>query len=481
MKAVELFCGAGGFSLGMKRAGIAVLRAYDEWDAALAVYERNMPPSRFERSQRLPNRSRAVDVGDLLVLAPAIAKMAPDLIFGGPPCQDFSSAGNQIEGTNADMTLAFAMTICVARPQWFVMENVPPAAKSQAWQRARSLLTKAGYGMTQTVMNASLYGVPQARKRLIVVGRLGEIDDFLLSAIEAARSKRPTSVRDALGDEVGVLAPIQPEAGPEVRLIYSPAHMSGRGVRSIDEPFPTILNSSRGRPGKRERASPHPGNLAPAHQVPSITVEQMSLLQGFPAGWDWTWEHGKKTARKNRYNVKNRDKMIANAVPPPLAEAIGTIVLARADGAIPEIEPAFSRWLTKNGIASGQTLRNKRAALNKARRLLRGRMLADESAELGSLEAAEGFQALSVTMKSELRTALRLHRRWRTELQHAAERKEFYGFTAAEYWAHFDRPSEEDGLEEGRAVPSELPADLMVRSSIDVASDRAGSVEPTRP
>ncbi|MEO9789717.1 MAG: DNA (cytosine-5-)-methyltransferase [Aurantimonas coralicida] len=428
MRTVELFCGAGGLSLGLGRAGCQLVRAFDIWPEAVAVYRAN-----------LGDHVDVADVGDILAVAPAVAALRPDLICGGPPCQDFSSAGHRVEGERANLLVAFAMTIIVARPRWLLMENVPQAARSAAWAAARELLVRAGYGLSEMVVDASRYGVGQSRRRLLVVGRLGEAHGFIVSAIRAAASERPTTIRDILGGEVGEIIHSHPRHAGKRRLwssdgpaptirqssrrpmpanadlssadrallavgaLYVRPFGGGRGVRSVDEPCPAIVRTSAEPPGPRYLSAPHPGAIAPAGSVPCLTREQASRLQGFPVGWDWS----------PATRLRDVDQMIANAVPSGLANAIGRVIVARDRGeTVPALEPGFSAWLRSRGVV-GQALRNRRAQLGRARRLLGGRILADIAVELTALEGAEGFAALSTGVRSDLRAALRLHAEWR--------------------------------------------------------------------
>src|SRR5690606_37735039 len=133
MRAVELFCGAGGMSLGFQRAGFEVVQAYDFWEPAVEVYRRNVGVHVWHHNLK-----------DLLAVAPINAALSPDMIIGGPPCQDYSAAGKRIEGENASMTLAFAMYVSIARPRWFEMENVRQAQKPRAWMGARAIMASAG-------------------------------------------------------------------------------------------------------------------------------------------------------------------------------------------------------------------------------------------------------------------------------------------------------------------------------------------------
>ncbi len=373
LRAVELFCGAGGMSLGLKRAGIEVVGAYDAWDPAVETYRHNVGQYVHKH-----------DLKDIFAVAPAIARMAPDLIAGGPPCQDYSVAGKRVEGENASLTRAFAMLVCLARPQWFVMENVPQAARSEAWADGRKMLVQAGYGLSECKLDASWYGVPQLRKRLFVIGRLGERHGFLDSSLVKARSERQTVVSDVLDIPEG--------------WVYARPFRAGRGVRGIHEPFPTVTRTAWERLTDRYLNNPHPADPVPASQAAMLTTRQLAMLQGFPDGWQW-----KGATRQDIH------QMIANAVPSPLAEAIGRVILARENGqSIPEIEGRFVNWLMETG-RSPQSARNVKSQVNRARRLLGGRTFSDTGLELARLELNAEFETLTVRTRSDLRAALRLY------------------------------------------------------------------------
>lgn len=380
LRAVDLFCGAGGLSLGLQRAGIEIVAAYDEWEEAAAVYSRNVG-----------SHVQVADLEYVLWYALYIKDLNPDLIAGGPPCQDFSAAGLRKEGDRSMLMAAFAMIVVIVRPEWVLIENVRDVRQSASWADAHDILKKAGYGLTQVLVDASRYGVGQARQRFIIVGRLGEADDFLEQAILDARSERPTTIRDTLGDMENDYVFVRPYKG-------------GRGVRFVDEPAPTIIRTSREPPTVGYLACPSPQDPAPADQVPLLTQQQTSLLQGFPPDWDWS------PARR----VRDIDQMIANAVPAPLAEAIGRIILARHRGeGIPTIESGFSEWLQCRGI-KGQVLRNRRHALGRARKMLGGRIFANIGEELLALEKADGFAELKASTRSDMKAALRAYAEFRT-------------------------------------------------------------------
>ncbi|WP_224705116.1 DNA cytosine methyltransferase [Devosia aquimaris] len=373
MRAVDLFCGAGGMSLGFQRAGFDLVQAYDSWEPAVASYRRN-----------IGSHVWLYDLRDVFTVGPMLAALRPDIIVGGPPCQDYSAAGRRIEGENAGMTRAFAMYLCIVRPSWFVMENVRQAQKSHAWADARQMIKAAGYGLTETVLDASWYGTPQSRKRLVIIGRLGERDGFLAAALAAARSKRQTVVGDVLDVPQG--------------HFYMRPFGGGRGVRSAAEPAPAIIRTSRERPWSKYLNSPHPDDPIPAEEAAILTRDQVARIQGFPEGWEW----GSATSR-------DIDQLIANALPSQLAEVVGRVILAREAGTtIPVVEGSFLQWLQRRG-RSPQSARNVKSQCNRARRLLGGKTHTRIALEIEALEAIGDFQRLEVRTQSHLRTALRLH------------------------------------------------------------------------
>lgn len=423
MRAVELFCGAGGMSLGLKQVGFDIVAAFDAWPVAAANYNRNLGG----------NHARVADLGDLLGIIPELIALAPDMIAGGPPCQDYSSAGRREEADNAKLTLAFAVLVATVRPQWFLMENVINAAKSATWAQARGILKAAGYGLTESKIDASRYGVPQSRRRLFVIGRQGELDGFLASSIAAAAAPEPMTIRDLFGAEtpLAIFFPATSSArrsvwggdepAPTIRernirplpvsyqphpddaaliengYVYSRPVRAGRGVRSVDEPFPTITRTAWERPTPRYLSSPHPADPVAAASTAVLTIDQISRIQGFPTWWRW-----EASAKRDVL------QMIANAVPAPVAASIGRAILDREAGrSAPAIEGRFLDWLTKRG-RSRQSARNVKYLAGKARWLLGGRTFAIPALELAALDAVSDFQAIRGNPRSDLRQALRL-------------------------------------------------------------------------
>ena len=376
MRVVELFAGAGGMSLGLTQAGMHIAMAFEYQDAMLRVYRKNLrsPIRRFSGR----DHAHQYDLTQYPDLIPTITSLSPDVLVGGPPCQDFSPAGNRIEGPNAKLTPYYAQIICIARPEWFVLENVSRARKAKAYAVAKKLLEHAGYGLSENVLVASNYGVPQRRKRLILIGRLGEKNGFLDDAILAKASKKEMTIRDAFGDRFGD------------RVYFHARASDRRSIWKAEEPAPTVRSGS-GRSGERLRG------LVDDFYDP--TMEELSLFQGFPQSWDWSGE-----------TATSVQTMIGNAVPPPLARAIGEVILDRHFGrSLPAVPDGFNEWLSAKGY-SDPSIRNVRSRVNAGRRLLLSRTYADPTHEIGALETEFDKSDLTVKAKSDIRISMRLLR-----------------------------------------------------------------------
>ena len=162
IKSVDLFSGCGGFSLGMERAGVEVVAAFDNWVKAQSVYEKN-----FKHPFILEDLSNVEEVNKKL------KEFDFNLIVGGPPCQDFSSAGFRDETRGrADLTIDFLNIVISAKPRFFIMENVSRILKSEKIEYLKSAFSENGYNLESVVLNASFFNVPQRRKRFFLVGSL---------------------------------------------------------------------------------------------------------------------------------------------------------------------------------------------------------------------------------------------------------------------------------------------------------------------
>lgn len=288
LKVVDLFCGCGGMSMGFEKAGFNVVASYDNWDPAIAVYRLNFQHPIYKR-----------DLLDTKYVSD-IASHKPDVIIGGPPCQDFSSAGHRDETLGrANLTLSYADIITKILPRFFVMENVPTIKKSEKLEIIKRQFKEAGYGLSELVLDASLCGVPQKRKRFFLIGHLGGVDEALLPFLKKHLATKSLTLHDYFGDTLGF-----------EYYFRVPRSYSRRGIFSIYEPAMTVRGVDRpvpkGYPG-------HPGDPIPMNDsIRTLTIEERSQFQTFPK--DFRYE-GSKT-------VVNQ--MIGNAVPVNLAKYVAT-------------------------------------------------------------------------------------------------------------------------------------------------------------
>jgi DNA (cytosine-5)-methyltransferase 1 len=167
--AIDLFCGAGGFTLGLQRAGFSVRLAVDSWDQAIGSYQSNF--SHLALCQDVHALT-----GRKLLKASGLEPGGLDLLVGGPPCQGFSiqRVGTDVDDRNA-LVLEYARLVCQARPRYFIMENVPGLLGQRGralFARFKERLSGEGYEMESSVLNAADFGVPQLRKRVFVLGWL---------------------------------------------------------------------------------------------------------------------------------------------------------------------------------------------------------------------------------------------------------------------------------------------------------------------
>lgn len=283
---VDLFSGCGGLSLGFANSGFNVVAAFDNWGPAIEVYRKN-----FNHPIIKKDLSNTSDLKD-------IKSFKPDVIIGGPPCQDFSSAGHRNEKLGrADLTISFSKIISEVKPKYFVMENVPRIQKSGILSTVIKRFAKSGYGLTHIVLDASRCGVPQIRKRFVLIGELGGKNNFLLSQLMNGLSEKQTTVFDFFGDSLGFKYYFRVPRSYSRRGIYS-IYEPSMTIRGVDRPVP------RGYPG-------HPADPVPLnHRIRTLTFKERSLIQTFPSNFIF---EGSKTTL---------NQLIGNAVPVKLAEYI---------------------------------------------------------------------------------------------------------------------------------------------------------------
>lgn len=374
MNAIDLFAGCGGMSLGFQNAGFNLVAAFEFWNIAAECYRENFAHPVFQ-----------TDLSDVDSAVEQIRKFSPDLIIGGPPCQDFSHAGKRIEASRASLTEAYARIIDEIRPQYFVMENVDRAQKSKAFEKAESIFKNAGYGLTKMVLDASKCGVPQKRKRFFCIGALGKDDDFMKKNLENGISKKETTLRDYFGDTL------------DFEYYYRhPRNYNRRAVFSIDEPAPTMRGVNRpvpkGYPG-------HPNDACPiSDDIRALTTLERSLIQTFPATFKW------------RGNKTEMEQMIGNAVPVKLAEYVASKLkeYMKSQEAVEENKESFVSWLVE---VQKFTPRSASDTLSRVRRADKIHRLEGTPNDYYCylLQQEDEYAALSVSVRSQMKRALSLY------------------------------------------------------------------------
>lgn len=326
LTAIDLFCGAGGLTTGLKKAGFNVLAGFELDEVAAETYRSNHKRSR-------------IFVGDLSKLNPIdvmaelnIKKGELDLLSGCPPCQGFSSHKTRNKSSSVDdkrNNLIFSVLdfIEAMEPKTIMIENVPGLAKDSRIEEFKSRLGELGYKInekTVQVLNAADFGVPQRRKRMILqASRFGFIADPQIA-------KKRKTVQDAIGflaapglsgdilhdlptvrsDKVNnIIRNVPKDGGSRSELpkdLWLPCHIKRPGSykdvygrMAWKDVAPTITGGC---------TNPSKGRFIHPDQDRAITLREAALLQSFPKNYKFSLRNGKDFAAL----------MIGNALPPDL-------------------------------------------------------------------------------------------------------------------------------------------------------------------
>ncbi len=318
---LELFAGCGGLIQGFKRAGFRTVLA-NEWDASAAETIR----------ANLTERVAQCAVQEIKKF-PSV-----DVVAGGPPCQGFSNLGERVPcDPRRQLWRHFMRAVGEASPRAFVMENVPPLLSSQEYVEIKKIATELGYNVAGKILNTADYGVPQVRKRTIIIGLQEGTPSFPEpthvnpAKKDLLNSELPPwqTVRDAIGD-----LPFEPD-GRNWHIGRNPTDKSKKRYRCIPAggnrwDLPRHLmpdcwkRKTKGgtdlfgrlwwdRPSvtiRTEFYKPEKGRYLHPEAHRPITHREAARLQGFPDDFDFK-------GSKIKVGIQ-----IGNAVPPLLAEAI---------------------------------------------------------------------------------------------------------------------------------------------------------------
>jgi DNA (cytosine-5)-methyltransferase 1 len=323
--AIDLFSGCGGTTCGLVDAGFQVLSAVEIDPKAQETYRLNHPHVLLiEQDIRTVSpvallAKLGIETGDL------------DLLAGCPPCQGFSrlrtkNQTTSIDDERNDLVTNFLDFVDVMKPRTVMLENVPALAKDVRFEKLSSQLKALGYLTVVHVLDAADYGVPQRRKRLILLASNVHAPSI------APKSKNRMTVREAIKgigapsktndklhalgenrtDEIrDLIARIPKNGGSRIdlgheRQLDCHKRMDGfhdvYGRMSWDDVSPTITSGCH---------NPSKGRFLHPSFNRTITLREASILQGFPKDYKFNVAHGKSSIAL----------MIGNALPPPFISA----------------------------------------------------------------------------------------------------------------------------------------------------------------
>ncbi len=335
-KVVDLFCGAGGLSLGFKLAGFNIVGGV-EWDkAAMETHSKNFK-TKFEYCGDIKNISDDKIKEEL---------NGVDVIIGGPPCQGFSSANRyekEADDPRNKLFFEYLRFVKILKPKAFVIENVRQILTKDngyAKERILEITEELGYNVNVRVLLASDYGVPQDRRRAIFVGirkDIGTIFDF--DSMDTSHQKY--NVYDAIGDicypdkhitnpfldyvkdrEGSLLNhnPKFPNQKVQERMAYVP---QGGNWQDVPEHLWDTKRNNRHSSAYRRLSFDKPsitidtGHMNYFHPIENRTptVRESARLQSFPDSFEF---YG---------NQSQQLRQVGNAVPPLMAKAIAKTLL----------------------------------------------------------------------------------------------------------------------------------------------------------
>lgn len=328
-KAIDLFCGCGGLTLGMKQAGFEVIGAVDNDHLAVETYKAN-------------HKDVEVWEEDITTLTIGEVKKRLNLkegelglLAGCPPCQGFSTmrtlnGGKRIIDGRNKLIEDFQRFVEELLPKAVMMENVPGLRKNKRFKSLCRILKKLGYIVNHDVLNAADYGVPQRRKRLILLAGKGK-------KIEFAKKTKKKTVANAIKD-----MPRQSESGDP---LHDYKERRSEKVKRLIKRIPKD-GGSRKDLGKRYQlkchkrcdgfkdvygrmswsdvaptitsgcTNPSKGRFLHPEENRAITLREAALLQTFPKSYYFNVEFGKGTIAE----------MIGNALPPEFIKRHACVV-----------------------------------------------------------------------------------------------------------------------------------------------------------
>lgn len=344
-KVIDLFAGVGGMSLGFENQGFDVVIA-NEYDESIAkAYKEN-------------HKKTKMVVGDItsLNLEEVFGKYAGqiDAVIGGPPCQGFSQKGQRktIHDERNFLFKYYVKVVELVQPKYFVMENVPnllTAENGYFRKELENLFNSMGYQLKMGVLNAADYGVPQNRRRAVIIGKKDAVAPELPTPLDST-----VTIWDAISD----LAYLNSGEGEEEQEYKMDAQSSyqkelrggatrlynhvvtrhsklalerlalippnaGKEVLPEEHLTKSIYSGTWTRMRKEEISvtittrfdTPSSGKFTHPFLDRAITVREAARIQSFPDSFRFVGNKGSQM------------KQVGNAVPPKLAGAIAAVIM----------------------------------------------------------------------------------------------------------------------------------------------------------
>ena len=300
---VSLFSGAGGIDLGLKKSGLDIIWAVDNDADSVETYKKNIS-------------SHAICEDITKVKSKDIPKA--DIVIGGFPCQGFSMANRfrSTKDTRNTLYLEMLRVITDLKPKWFIAENVKgilSLGEGKVFENILKDFSEAGYRVHYQLVNMADHGVPQLRKRVLILGTRKDLPVELdlthpladHSKKSEGKTKKWVSISEALLPVANSKKLLPNDVGSTYKVEYR--NFTGHRKTDPDQPSPTILARGNGKGGVC--AIPHPDGKR------RLTIRESATIQTFPLNFEFVGSNS------------SMYRQIGNAIPVLYGKKLGDIIM----------------------------------------------------------------------------------------------------------------------------------------------------------